>query len=604
MSWESKNGSLGSNVSSNKSIPPVVAPVISDVPVPPTITDEYSPQLDIANPEDPPLQAPDEGENQWMSNGNSSPVGSSTNSDNSKPIINVQNHSGPPSNPHYRYQDNQSHPPPSNNHVYAPTSTRQNNYGHNELHNGNHSQSKYSHQNNNYHHQNQRHDYPSRSVDQPNQGSYQNKPIQQSGNMNKNIPYRPTVEPNKISDEENVINNKKPDEVVDPEDDDLSEMLLKKLCVENNYNPEEFNLDLENARFFIIKSFSEDDIHRSIKYSIWCSTPYGNKRLDTAFRQQEENGPIYLFFSVNRSGHFCGVAQMMSHVDYNASSGVWSQDKWKGQFKVQWIYVKDVPNDELRHITLENNENRPVTHSRDTQEVPYKEGKQVIDIIHCFKHQTSIFDDFLHYEKKQVEESNNKSDNCSPPPPPPPPPPEHQRFQSNVPGPNNYYNKMQSPPVNYHLPQHHGSMLPDQSMTQRHNRNDPGPGYRGNNMNQNYQKNRVYNDGPRNDYRNNDYPIHQRNNMNYHRYNNYGGENRNYRNDYRNEPYMNRDPYYRNNAANNSGNYRAGGGEYYSQSSYDYHQTQPNNEYRSGVGDYPREHPRPHPDRGAQSWRN
>ncbi len=38
-----------------------------------------------------------------------------------------------------------------------------------------------------------------------------------------------------------------------------------------------------------------------------------------------------------------------------------------GKFQVRWIYVKDVPNSQLRHIRLENNENKPVTNSRDTQ---------------------------------------------------------------------------------------------------------------------------------------------------------------------------------------------------------------------------------------------
>lgn len=62
-----------------------------------------------------------------------------------------------------------------------------------------------------------------------------------------------------------------------------------------------------------------------------------------------------------------GMAQMISPVDYHAKSSVWAQDKWKGQFKVKWVYVKDVPNAALRHIRLENNENKPVTNSRDTQ---------------------------------------------------------------------------------------------------------------------------------------------------------------------------------------------------------------------------------------------
>lgn len=50
-------------------------------------------------------------------------------------------------------------------------------------------------------------------------------------------------------------------------------------------------------------------------------------KLDNAFKEQMNIGPVYLFYSVNGSGHFCGVAQMVSPVDYNASSGVWAQGK-------------------------------------------------------------------------------------------------------------------------------------------------------------------------------------------------------------------------------------------------------------------------------------
>lgn len=45
--------------------------------------------------------------------------------------------------------------------------------------------------------------------------------------------------------------------------------------------------------------------------------------------------------------------------------------------QVRWIYVKDVPNVQLRHIHLENNENKSVTNSRDAQEVPHARGLQV-----------------------------------------------------------------------------------------------------------------------------------------------------------------------------------------------------------------------------------
>ena len=178
-----------------------------------------------------------------------------------------------------------------------------------------------------------------------------------------------------------------------------------KLQADNKYNPTELAVNLTNARFFVIKSYAEDDIHRSIKYSIWTSTEHGNRRLDQAFREQKGKGSVYLFYSVNGSGHFCGMAQMTSEVDFNTTTGVWAQDKWKGRFDVKWVYVKDVPNSQLRHIRLENNENKPVTNSRDTQEVPPEKGKQIVRIVHNYHYTTSIFDDFEHYEKKQEEDT-------------------------------------------------------------------------------------------------------------------------------------------------------------------------------------------------------
>ncbi|XP_073472308.1 YTH domain-containing family protein 2 [Aquarana catesbeiana] len=184
--------------------------------------------------------------------------------------------------------------------------------------------------------------------------------------------------------------------------------VLEKLRSLNNYNPKDFDCNPKFGRVFIVKSYSEDDIHRSIKYNVWCSTEHGNKRLDAAYRSLNGKGPVYLLFSVNGSGHFCGVAEMKSAVDYNTCAGVWSQDKWKGRFDVRWVFVKDVPNGQLRHIRLENNENKPVTNSRDTQEVPLEKARQVLRIIASYKHTTSIFDDFSHYEKRQEEEDSIK----------------------------------------------------------------------------------------------------------------------------------------------------------------------------------------------------
>lgn len=67
------------------------------------------------------------------------------------------------------------------------------------------------------------------------------------------------------------------------------------------YNSPDFPSEYTNARFFIIKSYSEDNVHKSIKYGVWASTANGNKKLDSAFREAKEREdpyPIFLFFSV------------------------------------------------------------------------------------------------------------------------------------------------------------------------------------------------------------------------------------------------------------------------------------------------------------------
>lgn len=75
----------------------------------------------------------------------------------------------------------------------------------------------------------------------------------------------------------------------------------------DSYNRPDFATDYESAKFFIIKSFSEDNVHRSIKYKVWASTPHGNKKLDAAYREAKEmqaNCPVLLFFSVSSGDCF------------------------------------------------------------------------------------------------------------------------------------------------------------------------------------------------------------------------------------------------------------------------------------------------------------
>jgi hypothetical protein len=170
------------------------------------------------------------------------------------------------------------------------------------------------------------------------------------------------------------------------------------------FNKDDFPVQYDAAKFFVIKSYSEDDVHKSIKYNVWASTTNGNKKLDSAYQEAQSKGsacPIFLFFSVNTSGQFVGVAEMTGAVDFEKSLEYWQQDKWNGSFSVKWQIVKDVPNNILKHIILENNENKPVTNSRDTQEVHLEQGLQMLKIFKEHVSKTSILDDFTFYESRQ-----------------------------------------------------------------------------------------------------------------------------------------------------------------------------------------------------------
>ncbi|XVF23275.1 hypothetical protein REPUB_Repub13aG0022300 [Reevesia pubescens] len=194
-------------------------------------------------------------------------------------------------------------------------------------------------------------------------------------------------------------------------DDDKNNKSPVKIHDES-YNRPDFTTDYEDAKFFIIKSYSEDNVHKSIKYGVWASTPNGNKKLDAAYRKAKENQdtcPVFLFFSVNASAQFCGVAEMVGPVDFDKSVGYWQQDKWSGQFPVKWHVIKDVPNSQFRHIVLENNDNKPVTNSRDTQEVKLEQGIEMLNIFKSYETDMSILDDFDFYEDRQKAMQERKA---------------------------------------------------------------------------------------------------------------------------------------------------------------------------------------------------
>ena len=160
-----------------------------------------------------------------------------------------------------------------------------------------------------------------------------------------------------------------------------------------------------NSKFFVIKSFSEEDVHKSMKYGVWSSSKNGNLTLNNAFNiTKEKNGNVYLFFSCNGSGRFCGVSRMKTPVDENRTFEFWTHDnKWPGLFEVEWIFIKDVPFKEFKNIiiTMKDGEIKPVSNSRDTQEIPFEQAKIIMDKIGNYQNSNTILEHFEFYDLRQ-----------------------------------------------------------------------------------------------------------------------------------------------------------------------------------------------------------
>ncbi len=184
-----------------------------------------------------------------------------------------------------------------------------------------------------------------------------------------------------------------------------------------NPGPRYFYAKPRDGAFFIIKSFQEDNVHKSIKYGVWCSTQNGNRKLNRAWTKYQKMGyPVYLFFSVNRSRQFCGVAQMTSSYRQRDDFAYWKDIKWKGSFDVRWVFIKDLPNSVFSHIRLPNNQNERVTFSRDTQEIPHAQGVRMLGIFLNNAHKSSLLERLRYYdelEKQLTKERKRERRNCN-----------------------------------------------------------------------------------------------------------------------------------------------------------------------------------------------
>jgi hypothetical protein len=152
---------------------------------------------------------------------------------------------------------------------------------------------------------------------------------------------------------------------------------------------------IKKAKFFILRSTCDDDIHKAIKYGMWTSTYKNNVLLNDLFKKYSRSGtPIYLIFTVVGSGQYCGMAQMASEVELKKTFSYWWEEvKWSGVFKINWIFVKDLLYDEVENIRLKNG--NKVVSSKDGTELDYDTG---LEMAKRFKNSVYVSDIFEFFE--------------------------------------------------------------------------------------------------------------------------------------------------------------------------------------------------------------
>ena len=86
-------------------------------------------------------------------------------------------------------------------------------------------------------------------------------------------------------------------------------------------------------RFFVIKTYSEDEIHRSIKYGVWSGAEHSNRRLDAVWRESNRSNSgaassVLFIFPYGCQSWLCRVhahAPTHAHVPMG-----WKAFLWKG----------------------------------------------------------------------------------------------------------------------------------------------------------------------------------------------------------------------------------------------------------------------------------
>ncbi|KAK6533717.1 hypothetical protein TWF694_002648 [Orbilia ellipsospora] len=110
------------------------------------------------------------------------------------------------------------------------------------------------------------------------------------------------------------------------------------------------NINLEKARYYILRSTSAPDSESGIAFNTWTSGSRQNKIVDKGYLTT--GGNVLLIFSLVGSQKFYGVARMLSRVDWDNTDEHWEDDIWKGRYDLDWICLNELPFARVKHVPV------------------------------------------------------------------------------------------------------------------------------------------------------------------------------------------------------------------------------------------------------------
>ena len=90
---------------------------------------------------------------------------------------------------------------------------------------------------------------------------------------------------------------------------------------------------------------------------------------------------------------------MSSQVRFDNIFNYWWEDlKWSGVFNINWIFIKDVPHNDVKNIYYNNS---PISSLKDGSEIDLATGKQVLEHFRTSAFVSDIFEYFYFMDERE-----------------------------------------------------------------------------------------------------------------------------------------------------------------------------------------------------------